>query len=232
MRRNAGDEQRRPLPERAPRMRVAGCFRPILAVLLIVAAWTPTVLAQPVPLDVTFKLTDLDYKPVAGAPVRVVFGSDPDWQAPNAGRRFVTDANGEHRFTASVVIDQRSRKLPTNFADSLLSRPQTTDHLKVGAELEYAGFRWLYVVDVDRFPNTDVLLDDFSVFTADAQGRYVRKAKQQDHGWVMPDRGGLALTGPGYEPWDFMLRPQEGNATGKRWTLLLSFKRAPQPVRR
>ena len=70
------------------------------------------------------------------------------------------------------------------------------------------------------------------MYTADAQGRYVRKAKQQDRGWVMADLGGLALTGPGHEPWDFMLRPQDGNATGKRWTLLLSFKRSPEPVRR
>ena len=210
-----------------------GCrFRLSLAILLFAAVGTSFALAQPVPLDVTFKLTDLDYKPVAGAAVRVVFGSDPDWQAPNAGRRFVTDANGEHRFTASVVVDKRSRKLPTNFADSLLSRPQATDHLKVGAELGYAGFRWLYVVDVDRFPNTDVMLDDFSVFTADAQGRYVRKARQQGRDWLMADLNGLALTGPGYEPWNFMLRPQEGDATAKRWTLLLSFKRAPEPVRR
>jgi hypothetical protein len=203
-----------------------------LVLAAVAALWTAAAAAQPLPLDVTFRLTDLDYKPVAGAAVRIVFGSDPDWQAPNAGRRFVTDANGEHRFTASVVIDKRSRKRPTNFADSLLSRPQATDHLKVGTELEYAGFRWLYVVDVDRFPNSDVMLDDFSVFSADSQGRYVRKAKQQGRDWLMADLGGLALTGPGHEPWNFMLKPQDGDATAKRWTLVLAFKRAPEPVRR
>jgi hypothetical protein len=207
-----------------------GGLRRILAA--VAAVWMAAAAAQPLPLDVTFRLTDLDYKPIAGAPVRIVFGSDPDWQAPDAGRRFVTDANGEHRFTASVVIDKRSRKRPTNFADSLLSRPQATDHLKVGAELEYAGFRWLYVVDVDRFPNSDVMLDDFSVFSADAQGRYVHKAKQQGRDWFIADLRGLALTGPGHEPWNFMLKPQDGDATAKRWTLVLSFKRAPEPVRR
>ena len=99
--RNNANAQRHPFSGWAPGIRLAFSFRRAFAVLLLVAAWTPTVRAQPVPLDVTFKLTDLDYKPVAGAPVRIVFGSDLDWQAPNAGRRFVTDAKGEHRFRAS-----------------------------------------------------------------------------------------------------------------------------------
>jgi hypothetical protein len=50
--------------------------------------------SQAVTLDVSFRLTDLDYKPLRGVPVRLVFGSDPDWQGANSGHRFVTDASG------------------------------------------------------------------------------------------------------------------------------------------
>jgi hypothetical protein len=64
---------------------------------------------------VTFTLTDLDYRPIPSAPVRVVFGSDPHWQQQGNGYRFVTDAKGRHRFEARVSLDQRRRKLPTNF---------------------------------------------------------------------------------------------------------------------
>jgi hypothetical protein len=77
---------------------------------------------MPVTLEVHFKLTDLEYHPLPGAAVRLVFGVQPEWQDPDAGRRFVTDANGEHRFRTAAVIDQRLRKKPTNFVSSLLSR--------------------------------------------------------------------------------------------------------------
>ncbi len=43
----------------------------------------------------------------------------------------------------------------------------------------------------------------------------MRKAKQQGRDWLMADLNGLALTGPGHEPWNFMLRPQEGDATAQ-----------------
>src|SRR3984957_14911253 len=41
-----------------------------------------------VPLDVELKVTDEDYHPLAGVPVRLVFGTR-DWQAPDAGIRIV-----------------------------------------------------------------------------------------------------------------------------------------------
>jgi hypothetical protein len=40
--------------------------------------------ALPVTLDVIFKLTDFDYKPISNAAVRVVFESEKDWQSPGA----------------------------------------------------------------------------------------------------------------------------------------------------
>jgi hypothetical protein len=38
--------------------------------------------AQPVALDVQFKLTDTDYKTAPGQPVRLIFGNATDWQSP------------------------------------------------------------------------------------------------------------------------------------------------------
>lgn len=190
--------------------------------------------AQSVTLDVTFKLVDLDYKPIPNSPVRVVFGSDKDWRAPAAGRRIVTDAKGEARFSAPVTLERRMRKKPTNFASSLVSTSQPTEFLQAGAEMEYAGFRWLYVIDVYRFPDGDSLLDGLDVYTADDRGAFTRKAKHEPKGggWLMADLKGMALTTPGYDAYDFMLTPDPTDASGTRWRLNVSFKRHPAPVMR
>lgn len=219
-------------------MRGTQAFPPsriLLAAFLVaggVAAWDAP--AQPVALEVAFRLTDLDYKPIPDARVRIVFGSDKDWRAPAAGRTIVTDAKGEARFSAPVTLERRMRKKPTSFAASLASTPQPTEFLQIGAEMEYAGFRWLYVIDVYRFPDGDSLLDGFDVYTADDKGAFTHQAKHEPKGggWLMADLRGLALTTPGYDAFDFMLAPDPADASGTRWLLNVSFKRHPAPVMR
>jgi hypothetical protein len=208
-----------------------------LCVLLAMAAhvFTPAPLGAagtPVSLDVQFRLTDLDYKPIPGAAVRLVFGDDPWRQAPTAGHAFTTSATGEARFTVQTAIDTRLKKLPTNFVDSLTSLPKETDHLTVGAELGYAGFRWLYIVDMFRFPQGgDVVSDGLtSLYSRDAQGRFSRKASYDGKAWKIADLNGLMLTTAGHDVFDFMLQPQAGLASA--WTLKLAFKRYPEPIRR
>jgi len=203
----------------------AACAAPVPAVA---RAETP----PSAPIDVQFKLTDLDYKPIAGVPVRVAFGPDAAWQSPDAGTRFTTDAAGQFRFTASAEIDEQPKKMPTNFADSLTSRPQPTDHLRVAVELPYMTFRWAYVVDLWRFRNGgDVMNEGVSVYTPDDRGRFTREAKRVDGGWLMADLKGLALTTPGHEPWDYFLEPR-ADPKSPGWSLRLAFKRSPPPVRR
>ena len=80
--------------------------------------------AVSVALGVTFKLTDLDYKPLAGVPAGVVFGADVKWQNPSAGHRLVTDANGEAHWSARVELEDKLKKIPTNWVGSLLGGPQ------------------------------------------------------------------------------------------------------------
>ncbi len=185
-----------------------------------------------VDLDVSFRLTDLDYKPLAGVPVRVVFGAEPNWQSPDAGHRFVTDAKGEARWLAKVELEERMKKMPTNFVGSLLSGPQKSNFLRVGAEMTYFANPWLYTVDLYRFAGGDTMLDDSAVYTRDERGAFTSKAKQDKGGWTMADMGGMVLTMPGFEAWNFALDPDPADPAQKRWTLKLSFKKAPAPIRR
>jgi len=193
--------------------------------------------AQPVSLEVEFKLTDLEYKPLPGQPVRLVFGDSGDWQSPNAGNRFATDSNGEARFTTQTVIDRRWR--PVNVGFTGLSLPTRTDHLQIAAELEQVvpavnggkdfTFHLLYKMDVDRLPGGDCSTQDFTaVYMPDAQGHFT--AKVPPTGMPVPNSGGLVLSGVAYQTWDHMLEPQDPAKT--RWKLKLAFKRSPPPVRR
>ena len=69
-----------------------------------------------VPLDVEFKLTDIEYKPLSDVPVRLVLGA-ADWQAPDAGVRVVTAAISAPK--ASIMSSTRPAR-----ALSDGSRPQ------------------------------------------------------------------------------------------------------------
>ena len=202
----------------------------ILCCVLSASAFAAS--AAPVALDVTLKITDLENRPIANVPARIVFGSDPNWQAPASGARVVTDANGEARLATNVTLDSKLKKYPTNFLGSLVSGPQPTDHLLVGAELEFADFKWLYVADLYRFREGDTLTDGLNVYTADDRGRFVHKAEYDGRAWKIRDLKGLMLTHPGYEIADFLLAPDPADASGNRWTLRLAFKRSPPPVRR
>jgi hypothetical protein len=189
--------------------------------------------AGPATLAVEFRLTDLDDRPLPGVPVRLVLGSAPDWQSAGAGHRFVTDEGGMHRMAVPVVLEEQWRKRPTNFLSSLASRAQQTDHLRVAVELPYMTFGWLYALDVHRFRGSgDVLLEGFSVYTRDARGQFTTKAKHDGRAWMMADLGGAALTHPGHEPGTVMLEPDPADPGKRRWTLRITFKRAPAPVRR
>lgn len=112
---------------------------------------------QAIQLEVQFKLTDLEYHPLAGQKVRVVLGNE-DWQAASAGHAFQTDANGEGHFTAPAVLDRRWRR-PLGALVSLPGLPEHTVHILAAAELDYGGHRRLHAVDLCRFKNGDVLQD-------------------------------------------------------------------------
>jgi hypothetical protein len=138
--------------------------------------------AQTVSLNVEFKLTDTEYKPLSGQPVRLVFGAG-DWQDRSAGNRFVTDANGQAIFTTQARLDRRWTTVPVGFTG--LSKPTRADHLQIAAELERvlpgvnAGkdlmLHQLYKMDIDVLPGGDCATADLTdVYLPDAHGRFTK----------------------------------------------------------
>ena len=187
--------------------------------------------AKPVALDVRFKLTDLEYKPLPGVPIRLVFGSDANWQSASAGQKFTTDEMGQVNFTTTVDLDKRWRKISTNYLDSLLGAAKQVDHLQVAAELEYANFQRLYVVDIAHFSGGDCLLDGYHVYSRDDAGGFTQLAQQTNDGWKMPEYKGLIVGGPGFAVANFLLvRPDPEAKNPANWTLDIAFKKYPPPV--
>lgn len=201
--------------------------------------------AQTVTIDVDFKLTALESdKGIPSVPVRLVLGAARDWQDPNAGNRFVTDANGQAHFVASGVIDQRWRTVP--YAMTGLSLPKRADHIMVAAELEQLvpqttgkndRVQWLHTLDIDCYTPSDCASSDITaVYTRDVAGRFTIRGKSLSTrlgppaGLQMPELGGMALTGPGYKAADFFLSTSD--PTRKRWTLRLGLQRLPAPIMR
>ena len=110
------------------------------------------------------------------------------------------------------------------------TRSLTADVLSVAAELPYLQSKWLYTIDVYRFPDeTNALLDPMEIYTPDARGRFTRKAERIGGSWKMAELGGQMLTNAGYDLWEFALHP---DPVTRGWMLQLSFKKWPEPVRR
>jgi hypothetical protein len=190
----------------------------------------------PVPIEVVFKLTDDDNVPLAGVPVRLVFGTS-DWRAPEAGLRIVTDREGAARFTAPAVVARRWSSVNIGFTG--FSMPFRGDHLAVGVELAYVlpkrdggetTFHWLYTADIIRLPDGDCSTDDLDrVYAAGTDGRFTTLVGRNAAGPSFTGRvDGWELSSAGYRLSDFMLsRPAD---EGKPWRLRLAIKRRPKPV--
>jgi hypothetical protein len=208
---------------------------------------TLSLYGQTVMVDVDFKLTELEApdRRLAGVPVRLVLGQGSDWQGPNAGHRFVTDAKGEARFSAEGLVDRRWRMVP--YAMTGLSFPKRADHITIAAELEqliptasgqYNHFQWLYTLDIDCYTASDCASSDITaVYSRDAKGWFTRQGEPVPDqyappGLKMPELGAMVLTGPGYKAADFFLSPADADPDRKRWKVKLMLQRKPAPVLR
>lgn len=186
-----------------------------LGVLLAVARQA---IAADATLDVHVALVDTNGAPIANAPIRLVFGSAPGWDSPGAGTRFTTDTNGEYHFTTTASLDIQKLKVPTNFFTQLASRAQETRHLRLAAELPYRSQPWLYVADVNRFPD----------------GSNLGRAVMQAYGMDSKGRFTVPAGTAGHQLSQFFLKPAEAEAEADatRWILNLTFRREPEPVQR
>jgi len=211
-----------------------GCLAVLTVVLIVILSRTG---GRTVALDVEFKLTDIEYKPLAGVPVRLVFGL-ADWQAPDAGTRIVTATNGAATFTTQAVIDRRWSF--SNIGFTPFSVPFRADHIAVGAELAFAIPKkdgddtihyWLYTADIDRLPDGDCSTDDLDkVYETGADGRFSKLVGRNASGpnfHALVD--GWMLANAGYQLWDFELDPDGRDNAAARWHLKLAIKRMPKP---
>lgn len=183
-------------------------------------------MAQTVQMDVEFKVTDREHRPLAGRPVRLVLG-EKNYPDPQSGHRFVTDAKGEARFTTPAVLERQTTS--TNFGITPIRIPRRVDYLAIGVELEHVvpmdgqqvTVHWLYGMDIKRFANGQCSsYGIMKIFDRDAQGRFTKLGvlKNQD-GW----RDG------GYRAAFWRLDPPEAEAEPPRprWNLLLEFVETP-----
>jgi hypothetical protein len=195
-----------------------------------------TAAAGTVTLDVEFKLTDRDYHPIAGVPLRLVLGAE-DWQAPEAGIRIVTNEDGGARFTTQSVVDRTWRMV--NVGSTPIAIPVRVDHIAIAAELERilpgkdgdVSHRWLYTADIYRYADGDCSTDDLDgIYEAGPNGRFTRLLGEGAAGPNFKiEIGGLILSGAGYKLWDFMLSPEDADG---HWHLKLALMRMPKPVLR
>ena len=194
--------------------------------------------ARTVTLDVEFKLTDIDYHPLAGVPLRLVLGAR-DWQSADAGIRIVTAADGTARFSTEALIDRRWNF--SNIGFTSFSIPFRADHIAVAAELPFVlpkkdapdiVHRWLYTADIDRMPDGDCSSDDLDdVYELGPDGRFSKLLGTNAAGpnfQALVD--GWMLSGAGYQMWNFALEPDKADASGRRWHLKLAIKRRPKPA--
>jgi hypothetical protein len=191
-----------------------------------------------VPLDVEFKLTDSEYGPLPDVPIRLVLGAN-DWQAPDAGVRVVTAADGSARFTTPARIGRRWSSSAIGFTS--LSVPFRADYLALAAELTFALprwdgedviHRWLYTAEIDRLPDGDCSsLDLDDVYDAGPDGRFTKHLGSNASGPNFNTRmDGWILSNAGYQLSDFLLRRKQDGAGNEHWSLRLGIKRMPKPV--
>jgi hypothetical protein len=212
-----------------------------LACLAAVALWLSLIGAsagEPVPLDVELKLTDQEYRPLPGVPMRLVFGVK-DWQAPDVGVRIVTAEDGTAQFATQAVVDRRWVFINVGFTP--LSMPSRADHVAIAVELPFVmpqqlredvTHQWLYKADIDRLPDGDCSSDDFDkVYEVGSAGAFTKLVGSNAAG---PNFDGLVdgwrLSSAGYKLWNFSLQPSESAAPDKSWRLRLGLMRKPKPV--
>jgi hypothetical protein len=207
----------------------------LAAVLLVALRLWP---ARTVTLDVAFTLTDQNNEPLPDVPVRLVFGGK-GWQAPDAGVRIVTAADGTARFTVAAAVARRWTFVNIGFTG--LSMPVRADHLPVALELAFVvpqktggdvAHRWLYTADIDRLPDGDCSSDDLdTVYDRDTGGAFTKRVGRNAAG---PNFDGLVdgwrLDAAGYKLSDFMLQAPAAATPDEPWHLKLGLKRMPKPV--
>jgi hypothetical protein len=188
-----------------------------------------------VALEVLVSVTDHRNQPLPGHTVRLVLGRAADWRAPAAGTRFVTGADGSHRFSTQVEITTRTTWRPLAFTG--VSLPQRGRFLAVAAEMPSAPQRWLYALELDHFSSDGAsLLRAGKVWARGAAGDFTVEGQRRDGGgFTLPELGGRVLNVAPYLATRAALAPAPADPAhpgAERWTLHLVWQKQPDAVRR
>jgi hypothetical protein len=95
---------------------------------------------------------------------------------------------------------------------------------------EYRHLQWLHTMDIDCYASDTCATSDITaVYTRDAKGRFTRRGQwSTPRGLIVPELGGMALSGPSYKTAGLYLSPASPDR--KHWKLELTLQRKPAPV--
>ena len=202
--------------------------------------------AQTVLLDIDFALVpyeDFSLRPLgpedklAGVPVRLVLSQQGDWQAPDAGIRFTTDAQGRAHLTTSGTVDLSWHAVNVGFTG--LSVFKHSPHIWIGAELEqlvpradgYDRHQWLHTMEIHCVTESDCSSSGVNhVYAKDKAGRFTLTGNTSQGGLRMPDLPSTVLSGPGYSTSGLFLSTDDPEQ--RRWKLSITLQRKPAPAMR
>jgi hypothetical protein len=193
-----------------------------------------TQVPRQVTLDVLVTLREPDRSAASGVPMRIVLGAAANWQAPDAGIHRATADDGTCHLVASFALDDRRRKLPTNFLSSLLASSERTRHVQIAVEMEYAGRPWLTAIDIDRFENgSSARLEPMRVFGRAANGRFTDDVPLINGAWNARLPTGKVVAVPGFDVTTASIDPDTSvTPVGSQWTVRLTLTRWPAPTLR
>ncbi len=193
-----------------------------------------TLVPRQVTLDVLVTLREPDRSPAAGVPMRIVLGASQTWQAPDAGTMRVTADDGTCHVVESFALDDRRRKMPTNFLSSLLASSERTRHVQLAVEMEYASRPWLTAIDIDRFENgSSARLEPMRVYGRAANGRFTDDVPLINGAWNARLPTGKVVSVPGFDVTSASIDPDASvTPVGSQWTVRITLTRWPAPVPR
>ena len=180
---------------------------------------------RPVTLDVQITVLHPDKSLAVGVPLRVILGTDADWQSPSAGEALVTAGDGAVQCTLPVVLASPRRQVTTNFVTRFMSSRETTRQVQLGVVMEYAGRSWLSAITVDRRASgASVRLDPMRVYGRASDGRFTDDVPLHDGAWRKRLPSGKMASLPGFAVTVATLDPESAAPDNAAWRLRVTLQ--------
>ncbi len=185
-------------------------------------------------VDVVIDVTDLEGRPVAGLPIRVVMGGEPDARSPSAGEALVTDARG--RVTRTVEVKTKRRGIGLGIPFAL----HPAEMFEIGFEPNLGGLPILYWLQLDNVKQ-GVMSTQFA-FARARSGRFESKLSFDWEGGSTNSAYRAPPLDENFDPVSDapparlgfssqMLTPQQQSDGSRRWKLESRLKLIPYTPR-